>query len=118
MLSLSESELVLIKQQKFTSAAIKKSKQIGERLTIKFILFFIIGNILLLFFWYYISCFCAVYINTQVILIKDTLICFTISMSYPFALNLFPGFFRIPSLRANIKNKECIYNLSKIIAII
>jgi len=116
LLSLSESELVLIKQQKFTSAAIKKSKQIGERLTIKFILFFIIGNILLLFFWYYISCFCAVYINTQVILIKDTLICFTISMSYPFALNLFPGIFRIPALRA--KNKKCMYKLSGIIALI
>jgi hypothetical protein len=118
MLSLSESELVRIKQQKFTSAAIKKSKQIGLRLTIKFILFFIIGNILLLFFWYYISCFCAVYINTQVILIKDTLICFTISMSYPFALNLFPGILRIPALRAKNKDKKCMYKISGIIALI
>jgi hypothetical protein len=118
MLSLSESELVRIKQQKFTSAAIKKSKQIGTRLTIKFILFFIIGNILILFFWYYISCFCAVYINTQVILIKDTLICFTISMSYPFALNLFPGILRIPALRAKNKDKKCMYKISGIIALI
>ena len=116
MLSLSEKELVLIKQQKFTNAAIRKSKQIGTKLTIKFILFFIIGNILLLFFWYYISCFCAVYINTQVVLIKDTLISFVISMSYPFALNLFPGFLRIPALRA--KNKKCLYKLSGIIALI
>ena len=118
VLSLSESELVLIKHQKFTDSAIKKSKQISTKLTIKFIFFFIIGIILLLFFWYYISCFCAVYINTQIILIKDTLISFIISMSYPFALNLFPGIFRIPALRAKNKNKKCMYKFSGIIALI
>ena len=51
------------------------------------------------FFWYFISAFCSVYKNTQIILIKDTLISFTISMIYPFGLNLLPGMFRIPSLR-------------------
>ena len=72
----------------------------------------------MLFFWYFISGFCAVYINTQLTLIENTLISFLISMIYPFGLNLFPGFFRIPSLRAKDKNKKCLYKISGLIALI
>ena len=70
------------------------------------------------FFWYYISCFCAVYSNTQTILFKDTLISFALSMLYPFGLNLLPGIFRIPSLRAEKKDKKCLYSFSQIIALL
>ena len=72
----------------------------------------------MIFFWYFIVCFCAVYKNTQMILIKDTLISFAISMAYPFGLNLLPGMFRIPSLRAKKKDKKCLYKTSSIIALI
>ena len=67
-------------------------------LAIKFIIFFILNYLFLLFFWYFISCFCGVYVNTQIILIKDTFISFGLSMLYPIGLDLIPGFFRIPSL--------------------
>ncbi len=70
----------------------------------------------MLFFWYFISTFCAVYTNTQSILIKDTLISFMTSMLYPFGLNLLPGMFRMPALRA--KNKKCLYTISSLIALI
>ena len=72
----------------------------------------------MLFFAYFISCFCAVYKNTQIILIKNTLLSFTLSMIYPFGLNLLPGLFRIPALKASNKDKKCLYKISKIIAII
>ena len=72
----------------------------------------------MVFFWYFISCFCAVYKNTQIILIKDTLISFAISMLYPFGLNLFPGCFRIPALRSPKKDKKCLYKASGLIALI
>ncbi len=72
----------------------------------------------MVFFWYYISCFCAVYNNTQKILIKVTLVSFGLSMAYPFGLNLLPGIFRIPSLRAEKKDKKCLYGFSKIVALI
>ena len=74
--------------------------------------------ILMLFFWYFISCFCSVYINTQKILIKDTLISFCLSMLYPFGLNLLPGFFRIPALRAKKRDQKYLYNASLLIALI
>ena len=117
-LSLSQKNILDIKQEKDTQIAMKKSKRIKLCIQIKFIIFFILSFLLLLFFWYFISCFCGVYKNTQKILIKDTLISFGLSMLYPFGLNLLPGIFRIPSLRAQKKDKKCMYQASGIIALI
>ena len=116
LLSLSEKNILAIKQEKNNDNIIKKTNSLKKRLLIKFISFFIFGDLLLLFFWYFITCFCGVYINTQIILIKDTVISFGLSLIYPFGLNLLPGFFRIPSLRA--KNKKCLYQISNLVALI
>ena len=62
--------------------------------------------------------FCAIYINTQLHLIKDTLISYGLSMIYPFAIYLAPGVFRIPSLRAKKHDKEIMYKFSKILQLI
>ena len=85
-------------------------------MTIKLIIFFVLIFLFLILFWYYLTCFCGVYKNTQTHLIKDTLLSFGLSLLYPFALNLLPGLFRIPSL--NNKNKECLYKISNIIQLI
>ena len=72
----------------------------------------------MLFFWYFISCFCAVYYNTQIILIKSTFLSFGLSMIYPIGINLIPGIFRIPELRAEKKDKKCLYSFSQYVALI
>ena len=54
------------------------AKKLSIILQIKFLYFFIFSFLFLLIFWYYITCFCAVYKNTQYHLIKDTLIGFVI----------------------------------------
>ena len=117
-LSLSEKTILELKEKKDSRIMIESFKNIRKCLKIKFIIFFVLNFLLLLFFWYFISCFCAVYINTQIILIKDTLISFGISMLYPFGLNIIPVLFRIPSLKAKKKDKECMYRFSLVIAII
>ena len=117
-LSLSENNILNIKNENQKELAIQKSKKIKRCLQIKFVIFFILSFLLMFFFWYFISCFCGVYINTQKILIKDTLISFGLSMLYPFGLNLLPGMFRIPSLRAKNKDKQCLYKVSGFIALI
>ena len=71
----------------------------------------------MLFFWYFISCFCAVYKNTQIILINDTLLSFGLSMLYPFGLNTLPGIFRIPALKAVNKNKKYLFRISGLVAL-
>ena len=83
----------------------------------KFICFFIIIYILLLIFWYYVGCFCAIYKNTQIHLLIDTLISFATSLSYPLGLYLVPGIFRIPSLRDGANKREYLYNFRKIIQV-
>ena len=118
LLSLSERQILIIKSEKDFLIAKKKSKSIKRCLRIKLSIFFVISFILMLFFWYFISCFCAVYKNTQMILINDTLLSFGLSMLYPFGLNLLPGMFRIPSLRAAKKDKKCLYKLAGFIALI
>ena len=117
---LSEKNILEIKNNK------EKNKEISEKivyeikkcLIIKFILYFLLNFLFLINFWYYLGCFCAVYKNTQIHLIKDTLISFSLSLIYPFGLCLIPGCFRIPSLNSQNHDRKCMYNLSKIIQLI
>ena len=116
LLSSSEKNIIEIKNQKTLEEAKNTAKKKQKCLLIKFILFFIISFSFLAFSWYYISCFCAVFKNTQLYLIKDTAISFGTSLFYPFVINLIPGFFRIHSLKNG--KKKCLYRISKIIQLI
>ena len=112
LLALSEGNIIDYKKNKDKRDLNKRTKELNDKLNIKFILYFVVSSIILLFFWYYLSMFCAIYRNTQYHLIKDTLISFGLSLIYPFFIYLIPGFFRIPSL-SNPKNKrKYLYNLS------
>ena len=115
LLALSESDILLLKGKKTKKNLDKKEEDLYNKLNIKFLLFFIISTIFLLFFWYYLSMFGAIYKNTQLHLIKDTLISFGLSFFYPFGLYLFPGLFRIPAL-SNEKNKrKYLYSIGKLL---
>ena len=110
--------ILYIRLKKDTFITEKKVENLIKCLKIKFFLFFIIEFSLLVLFWYYLSCFCAVYKNTQIHLIKDTLISFGLSLIYPLLIYLIPGAFRIISLRAKKANKECLYKISKMLQLI
>ena len=114
-LSLTERNIIKIKQEKYSQNMKKKGEEIIKFILIKSTLFFVLTLIFLLFFWYYLSCFSAIYKNTQLHLIKDTLISYGLSMLYPFVINIFPGIFRIPALRNNKKNKELMFKISNIL---
>ena len=111
-LSLSDKSIIELKKSGFITE--NKVRNLIKCLKIKFILFFIIEYFLLLLFWYYLSCFCAVYKNTQIHLLKDTLISFGMSLVYPLVIYLLPGLFRIPALRGKRANRQCLYKISKI----
>ena len=112
-LSLSNDAIIAFKQYKSKINILKMSKLLENRLKIKFSFYFIIGFLLLSFFWYYISMFCVIYKNTQLHLLKDTLISFGFSLIIPFGIYLFPGIFRIPALSNRKSKKACLYNFSK-----
>ena len=115
ILALSRDNIVELKQKK----DIKNLNEIQNKLfrifKIKFILFFISSFIFLISFGYYIVCFCGVYINTQIHLIKDSLMSLIISLLIPFMLYLIPGIFRIPALRVIKPNRIILYRISQFI---
>ena len=115
-LSLSDNTILKIKREKNIKIAYSKAKNIKSYIKIKFLIFISLCLIFIIFFLYYISCFCAVYTNTQYILIKDTFISFSLSMIYPFGLYLLPGIFRITALRDKKHDKERLYIFSRIIS--
>ena len=71
-LSLSENKILDLKSEileqnlDFTNSQ-TKANQVKKNIKIKLIIFFVLSTLLMIFFWYFISCFCGVYINTQMI---------------------------------------------------
>ena len=114
-LSLSQKNILEIKNLKNNEKILEnKVNGIINCLKIKFILYFILTFMMSIFFWYYLGCFCSVYKNMQIHLLKDTLISLGLSLLYPFGLYLLAGIFRISSLHSK-KNKELAYKISLII---
>ena len=117
-LSLSESNILSIKKEDNLMRCYKKAKKIRFFLRIKFIFFICLTFLLIIFFWYYLSCFCAIYSNTQVILVKDVIGSICITMVYPFGAYLIPGYFRINALRAENHDKEGMYKFSRVLSLL
>ena len=129
-----EKEIVTIKNEQNKNVINIQKEKIIKCINIKYSIFFVLNLILLMLFWYYLTCFNAIYQNTQIYLIKNTFINFGLSLIYPFVINIFPGILRIYSLKKenskiNRKNKnnkqqekkgdkECIYNASKFLQLL
>ena len=115
LLGLSNEAIIAFKQNKSRINLKKREEDLRNKLLIKFIFYFIFSFLLLIFFWYYISMFCIIYKNTQIHLLKDTLMSFCLSLIYPFGIYLLPGIARIPSLSNPQFKRECLYKFSKIL---
>ena len=114
--SLSEENILGLKERNECNK--RKISELENCLIKKFIMFFLLIFVFLVFFWFYISCFCVINKNTQVYLIKETLISYGLSLLYPFGSCLLPGIFRIPALRDANRKREGMYKFSKFIQII
>ena len=113
-LALSNDAIINFKWDK-SKIILKKAKALEKILLIKFVLYFIISFLFLLFFWYYISMFGVIYKNTQIHLLKDTFISFGLSLAFPFIYYFLPGIFRIPALSAENNKRKYLYNFSKLL---
>ena len=118
LLGLTNDAIISFKQNKSRINLSKREEDLKNKLIIKFILYFIFSFLLLIFFWYYISMFCIIYKNTQIHLLKDTLISFCLSLFYPFGIYLLPGLFRIPSLSNPKYKRYCLYKFSQILQLL
>ena len=114
-LALSQNNIIELKQVRVKKRLKARKNKLLRILKIKFILFFISSFIFLICFGCYIACFCGVYINTQIHLIKDSIMSLFISLLIPFIMYLLPGIFRIPSLRVMKPNRIILYKVSQFI---
>ena len=112
LLALSEDDILVFKKDMNRNTVKKRFKKLKKKLRIKFILYFVLSFLFLIFFWYYLSMFGVIYRNTQLHLIKDTLISFGLSLIYPFGIYLAPGLFRIPALSNKKHNRDILYKIS------
>ena len=110
---LTEGGLIEFRNRTKKETILKTASKLKKIFKIKFAIFFVLNLILVGFFWIYLACFCAVYHNTQLHLIKDTIISFGTSFFAPFSAYLLPGIFR--SLALKNKNLRIFYELNKIL---
>ena len=112
LLVLTDKNIFEIKCQETLQKANIFKKTTLRNILIKFTIFFVLNLLILISFWYYLTCWNAVYENTQIYLIKNTLISFAISLIYPFIINIIPVILRQQSLKQ--KKKKYLYDVSKI----
>jgi len=111
--SLSERNLLQLKYEEKQKNFSDKANKVKKFLILKYIIFFIFSFLFLIIFWYYLSSFCAVYKNSQVYLIKNTAISFTMSLVFTIFFIIFPCFLRISSLKNN--GNKCFFQTSRIL---
>ena len=114
-LSLTDKYYYQIKSLKIKSK--ETISQIIQCAKLKIYFFIIFTTIMFFFYWYLITCFCEVYICTQIAFLKDSLISFALGQLYPFALYLIPSVLRIIALKYCILKSSIIYKISDIIPI-
>ena len=89
--------------------------ELFKKIKIKFVFLFIITPIFLFSFWYYITCFCGIYKNTQRHLIKETLSSFIMSLIYPLILVLIPIILRRNALKSKNKRRQYMFKFSRLL---
>ena len=116
LLGLSESNVLKYKKINFKiKNKDNEFKRLITILKIKFTFFYVCLFIFLAMFWYYVTCFCGMYRNTQLHLIKDSLFSFATSLISPLVIYLMPGIFRICGLKYK---KKIMYKISKLLQMI
>ena len=77
----------------------------------KLVMFFIIVTIFTLFFWYFVTAFCAVFPKYQKLWLSDGIKSLVISMIFPFFYTLLIAFLRWISLKKHVYCMFCIANI-------
>ena len=99
----------LMKKESDEKEFVVESRKIVNNMKQRIITFFVIDLILMVFFWYYVSTFCAVYRQTQVAWIEGTMITFIFCIVIYSFLYLLVTLMRYIGLKCHL---SCFYTLS------
>ena len=115
LLGISERNILNFKNMNTTKDNVyQRYKKLIIILKIKIIFFYSFVFSFLALFWYYLTCFCSIYRNTQIHLIKDSSFSFIISLVKPFFVYLLPSFIRFKGLQ---RKSKCMYKCSQFMEI-
>ena len=113
LLGLTEDNILNFKNDKYPLQNLnQKYNKLITIIKIKLAFFYILNISILVVYWYYVTCFCGIYRNTQIHLLKDSLISYITSLITPFGIYIFPSVFRILALR---RKSKILYILSKLL---
>ena len=113
LLGLTEENILKFKNERLPLRNLnQKYNKLIKILRIKFIFFYIFNILFLSVFLFYVSCFCGIYRNTQIHLLKDSLYSFISSLLTPFCIYLLPGVCRILALK---QKSKILYMFSKLL---
>ena len=113
-LSLTDKYYYQIKKIQSTNK-VKNLGKIIKCIKIKLFFFYLFTFIFFGFYWYITAAFCAVYENTQLVFIKDSISSFALGLAYPIVLYLITSGLRVFAIRNKKMNLKCVYKLSDII---
>ena len=115
LLGLTEKSIINFKKMNTKKKSLSKEyNKLIAKLKAKIVFFYFFIFSFLFLFGYYLICFCGIYRNTQIHLIKDSAISFSLSLITPFFIYLIPAFFRITSLK---RKSKYMYKVSQFLEI-
>ena len=109
--SLSDNNIYSINKEELFNNAKIKANHVIKIIFIKYICFYSLAIVSIIFFGYYLSSFGAVYQNTQIILVRNAFISYVISLLFPFIIIILPSILRRHSLKDSTRG--WIFNISR-----
>lgn len=109
LLSLTHNKIRKIRKMENIDEAKKQSVSILKCLNCRINVYYILSLIFLILFGYYCMCFCAIFENTQLLLIETMFTSWGFSLLYPFLICFVTSIFRMCSLKFE---KKCCYRIN------
>ena len=109
LLCITHNKIRKIRKMKNIDEAKKESVYILKCLNWRINIYYILSLIFLIFFGYYCLCFCAIFENTQLLLIETMFTSWGLSLLYPFLICFVTSIFRMCSIKCKIK---CCYGIN------
>ena len=120
LLCLTHSSIRKLKKESNVEEANKKSISILNCIKVRIYIYYIFSLIFILLFGFYVSCFCAIFENTQIVLMQSMAISWFLSLLYPFGICFVTTIFRRGALTCGKKGRglSFCYKINKILQLI
>ena len=111
-ISLTHNSIRALRKIKNVELAKKKSVCLLRCIKLRIFIYYILSFAFLIIFGFYVLCFCAIFENTQLILVRSTFTSWLISLLYPFIICFITSLFRSLSFTCESK---CLYIVKQLL---